>query len=80
MPPWLARYLHDEMEHKKKQKFDPEGWELVSSTPETPQQANGSDCGVFSCMFADFLSQGLVRSTVNNCILMAADWFCPFFL
>lgn len=57
----LDRYLHDEMEHKKKQKFDSEGWKLVSSTVDTPQQANGSDCGVFSCMFADFLSQGLVR-------------------
>ncbi|KAG6609116.1 putative SUMO protease [Phytophthora cinnamomi] len=53
----LFRYLHDESEHKKKQKFDEEGWELVACTPDTPQQNNGSDCGVFSCMFADYLSQ-----------------------
>ncbi|KAE8878634.1 hypothetical protein PF005_g16177 [Phytophthora fragariae] len=53
----LLRYLHDESEHKKKQKFDEEGWELVTCTPDTPQQNNGSDCGVFSCMFADYLSQ-----------------------
>eukprot|EP00644_Phytophthora_capsici_P002838 jgi/Phyca11/125005/e_gw1.55.32.1 len=53
----LLRYLHDESEHKKKQKFNDEGWELVGTTPDTPQQTNGSDCGVFSCMFADYLSQ-----------------------
>ncbi|KAG7377324.1 hypothetical protein PHYPSEUDO_011854 [Phytophthora pseudosyringae] len=52
----LLRYLHDESEHKKKQKFNDEGWELVATTPETPQQNNGSDCGVFSCMFADYLA------------------------
>ncbi|DAZ95743.1 TPA: hypothetical protein N0F65_006391 [Lagenidium giganteum] len=55
----LLKYLHDESEHKKKQKFDEEGWELVESTPETPQQQNGSDCGVFTCMFADYLSQNM---------------------
>ncbi|KAL4105928.1 hypothetical protein PRIC1_003983 [Phytophthora ramorum] len=53
----LLRYLHDESEHKKKQKFDAEGWELVTTTTDTPTQNNGSDCGVFSCMFADYLSQ-----------------------
>ncbi|EEY61940.1 SUMO protease, putative [Phytophthora infestans T30-4] len=57
----LLRYLHDESEHKKKQKFNDEGWELVTTTPDTPQQNNGSDCGVFSCMFADYLSQNKVR-------------------
>ncbi|KAF4324401.1 hypothetical protein BBO99_00001644 [Phytophthora kernoviae] len=58
----LLRYLRDESEHKKKQKFDDEGWELVSTMPNTPSQTNGSDCGVFSCMFADYLSQGLPLS------------------
>ncbi|RLN10248.1 hypothetical protein BBJ28_00014183 [Nothophytophthora sp. Chile5] len=53
----LLRYLRDEMEHKKKEKFDDEGWELVTTASDTPQQSNGSDCGVFSCMFADYISQ-----------------------
>ncbi|RLN89587.1 hypothetical protein BBJ28_00008512 [Nothophytophthora sp. Chile5] len=53
----LYRYLRDEMEHKKKEKFNDEGWELVTTAPDTPQQSNGSDCGVFSCMFADYISQ-----------------------
>jgi sentrin-specific protease 1 len=34
-------------------------WKLVPCTKETPKQFNGVDCGVFICMFADFLS--------NNC-------------
>ncbi|KAF1776760.1 Protein kinase, ATP binding site [Phytophthora cactorum] len=61
-----ARYLHDESEHKKKQKFNEEGWRLVTTTPDTPQQNNGSDCGVFSCMFADYLSQNKPLSFVQK--------------
>lgn len=49
------------MQHKKKQEFDEQGWELVPTQPDTPQQANGSDCGVFTSIFADYLSRDLVR-------------------
>ncbi|KAG6971224.1 hypothetical protein JG687_00002180 [Phytophthora cactorum] len=62
----LLGYLHDESEHKKKQKFNEEGWRLVTTTPDTPQQNNGSDCGVFSCMFADYLSQNKPLSFVQK--------------
>ncbi|ETL39177.1 hypothetical protein L916_09430 [Phytophthora nicotianae] len=62
----LLRYLHDESEHKKKQKFNDEGWELMTTTPDTPQQNNGSDCGVFSCMFADYLSLNKPLSFVQK--------------
>jgi sentrin-specific protease 1 len=34
-------------------------WELVPTLPTVPQQSNGSDCGVFSCMFADYISEDL---------------------
>ncbi|KAI9913010.1 hypothetical protein PsorP6_005234 [Peronosclerospora sorghi] len=64
----VARYLHDESDHKRKKKFDEEGWELVTTTPETPLQTNGYDCGVFSCIFADFLSQNLVRPSTGSCL------------
>ncbi|RQM14384.1 hypothetical protein DD237_005077 [Peronospora effusa] len=78
----LMRYLNDESEHKKKTKFNDQGWELVTTTPDTPLQMNGSDCGVFSCLFADYLSQNLVcfvsKSTsiqtqltrVRDCLLL----------
>jgi Ulp1 family protease len=31
-------------------------WTLVPCTADTPRQYNGYDCGVFACVFADFLS------------------------
>ena len=50
---------------------DEEEWELVESTPDTPQQLNGFDCGVFTCMFCDFLSIGcpltFSQEHVNQC-------------
>ncbi|TMW62575.1 hypothetical protein Poli38472_005193 [Pythium oligandrum] len=62
----LLKYLHDEMQHKKQQPFDSEGWELVETVPGTPQQENGWDCGVFTCLFADYLSQNLDLSFSQN--------------
>ncbi|RHY31735.1 hypothetical protein DYB32_003205 [Aphanomyces invadans] len=59
----LFKYLHDESQHKKNTVFDSTGWELVATTNDTPQQGNSFDCGVFTCMFADFLSRDLVRGT-----------------
>ncbi|KAF0687972.1 Aste57867_20353 [Aphanomyces stellatus] len=53
----LLKYLHDEMQHKKSTEFDATGWELVATTENTPQQGNSHDCGVFTCMFADYLSR-----------------------
>lgn len=69
----VCRYLHDEMNHKKKQEFDETGWELVPTTPDTPQQANGSDCGVFTSIFADYLSRDQVRG-----LLCPALDGCPY--
>ena len=53
----LLQYLQDEHLDKKKTPLkNPELWELVPCTNDTPRQQNGNDCGVFTCMFADFLS------------------------
>ncbi|OQR97074.1 SUMO protease [Achlya hypogyna] len=53
----LLRYLGDEHQHKKGAPFDASGWELLPSQPDTPQQGNSHDCGMFTCMFADYLAQ-----------------------
>lgn len=57
----LKQYLIDEMNHKKKAKLDweGEGWSLRPTTKDTPQQHNGCDCGVFTTMFAEFISEDL---------------------
>lgn len=54
----LFRYVQDEhMDKKKKPLPDADQWEMVECTSSTPRQLNGFDCGVFTCMFADFLSK-----------------------
>jgi len=54
----MFRFLQDEHMDKKKQPLpDADSWQLVTCTNDTPRQRNGYDCGVFTCMFADFLSK-----------------------
>ncbi|CAO1410692.1 unnamed protein product, partial [Diamesa hyperborea] len=52
----LEQYLKDESLDKKKEQFNMEGW-TKESVKDCPRQMNGSDCGVFSCMFAEFISR-----------------------
>jgi len=52
----LLQYLEDEMKDKKKEVLDTRGWTL-SNVQSIPQQMNGSDCGIFACTFAEFLSR-----------------------
>ncbi|XP_036319126.1 uncharacterized protein LOC118733707 isoform X2 [Rhagoletis pomonella] len=52
----LEQYLKDESLDKRKQSFDTSGFE-VESVREVPRQMNGSDCGVFSCMFAEYITR-----------------------
>lgn len=53
----LMRYLKDEWASKKGGELpDLDKWTIVGTEPEVPRQRNGYDCGVFTCMFADFLS------------------------
>ncbi|KAI8977985.1 hypothetical protein BDB01DRAFT_294491 [Pilobolus umbonatus] len=51
----LLKYLQQEHKDKKKQEYDVSGWTL--STPkDIPLQQNMSDCGVFTCYYAERLS------------------------
>jgi sentrin-specific protease 1 len=55
--------LKDEHQDKKKSPLPNEDeWRLIPCQKGTPRQLNGFDCGVFTCMFADFVS--------NDCPLM----------
>jgi len=53
----LLQYLKDEYRAKKGEELDADEWELVACTRDTPRQRNGFDCGVFTCMFCDFISK-----------------------
>lgn len=52
----LAHYLKCEHKDKKGSDFDMSGWQK-ECVDDIPQQMNGSDCGVFSCTFAEFLTR-----------------------
>lgn len=53
----LLIYLRDELEDKKKEVLDTENWK-TTIVKGIPQQMNGSDCGMFTCKYADYLSRG----------------------
>lgn len=52
----LADYLQAESMDKKKQPLDMSDWKK-ENVSNIPQQENGSDCGVFSCMYAEFITR-----------------------
>ncbi|NXN37875.1 SENP2 protease, partial [Rhinoptilus africanus] len=52
----LLKYLQDESCEKRNVKLNVSEWTIHSMEPhEIPQQTNGSDCGVFTCKYADFI-------------------------
>merc|ERR1711957_59358 len=53
----LFQYLKDEHRSKKGTALEAGEWKLVPCTSSTPRQSNGVDCGVFTCMFCDFISK-----------------------
>lgn len=63
----LLIYLQDEMIDKKKEALDVENWKLTIQKG-IPQQMNGSDCGMFACKYADYLSRNK-KFTFNQVIL-----------
>jgi sentrin-specific protease 1 len=58
-PQAIRRYLADEHLDKQKCAWNPEGWDLVRTTNDTPRQLNGYDCGVFATFCAHYLSAGV---------------------
>jgi len=53
----LLKYLQDEHRDKKGKELDIEKWEH-KIRKDIPQQMNGSDCGMFACKFAEYISRG----------------------
>lgn len=52
----LEGYLREESLDKKKVELDMRKF-VIESVRDVPKQMNGSDCGVFSCMFAEYISR-----------------------
>mmetsp|Transcript_60352 Transcript_60352/g.106070 ORF Transcript_60352/g.106070 Transcript_60352/m.106070 type:complete len:394 (-) Transcript_60352:70-1251(-) len=54
----ILRWLGDEANDKKIGSVNPSEWTLTDEDP-VPQQRNGYDCGVFSILCADYISDNL---------------------
>lgn len=52
----LRNYLKVEHLDKKGKEYDVSGW-VLENVADIPQQMNGSDCGVFSCTYAEFITR-----------------------
>lgn len=53
----LLEYLKQESFDKKKQDFGKEDWNLIDRSYDIPRQTNCSDCGVFACTYAEYLTR-----------------------
>ncbi|XP_071762887.1 sentrin-specific protease 1 isoform X1 [Centroberyx gerrardi] len=54
----LLEYLQQESKDKKGKALDTSGWSLHSKRRnEIPQQMNGSDCGMFTCKYAEYITK-----------------------
>ncbi|KAI1714256.1 sentrin-specific protease [Ditylenchus destructor] len=52
----IKDYLKWERKDKKQEEYDTTNWKTVCRK-DIPRQLNGSDCGMFSCKFAEFASR-----------------------
>ena len=55
----LRRWVIDEAKAKKGWDWNPNDWLLISREAHVPQQGNGYDCGVFTYICADYLTDDL---------------------
>ncbi|XP_064373217.1 sentrin-specific protease 2 isoform X1 [Dromaius novaehollandiae] len=64
----LFQYLQEESKEKRNLELSFSEWILHSmESHEIPQQLNGSDCGVFMCKYADYVSRDKpITFTQNN--------------
>lgn len=58
----LRSWVADEARSKCSQELDMSDWKLISREQHVPQQLNGTDCGVFTIVCADFVSDDLPLS------------------
>ena len=53
----MKRFQDEHLDKKKTPLPNPSSFKTVFASP-IPQQMNGSDCGMFACKFAEYLSRG----------------------
>ncbi|KAL7491548.1 hypothetical protein ACHAWT_000863 [Skeletonema menzelii] len=67
----FLKYVDDEWHDKTGERMDMNEWKIVDCQSSTPRQSNGFDCGVFTCMFAHFLTKDcrptFKQSDISEC-------------
>lgn len=61
----LKNYLNEEHKDKKGSPYDLSDWNFLHNK-NLPQQMNGSDCGMFACKYAEYLSRGKTSFNFNQ--------------
>lgn len=64
--------MRDEHLDKKKQSLDLSQWNVIHCQ-DIPQQMNGSDCGMFTCKYAEFISRGRTAFSFTQVSLQERD-------
>ena len=67
----LKKWLEDESLDKKKVAYDTSDWTLHQQEKHIPQQTNGVDCGMFSLICSDFLSDDLITLNYHQRDMLA---------
>ena len=62
----VLNYLKDEHSAKIGTSLDESEWSMKSLGRTIPQQQNCSDCGMFTCTFATYATDTLVRGSGNG--------------
>ena len=77
----VLNYLKDEHQRLFKSDMDTSVWRLIPCTEDTPQQTkynkdNDFDCGVFVCLFADFIAMDCapIFDFDEDCIDKCREW------
>ena len=56
---WKLVYKDDIEKLQEFESFENSQWEIINFPPNVPQQGDTQNCGVFLCLFADRISEGL---------------------
>lgn len=68
-------YLKQEYENKKNEEFNCSGWKLMDAE-DCPKQQNGYDCGVFTCINAEYLSRDAKLDFVQDDMPILRNRIC----
>lgn len=71
----IFNYLKKEYKDKKNEDFDCSGWRLMNAD-DCPLQFNSYDCGVFTCVNAEYLARDVNLDFEQSDMVMLRQKLC----